>query len=558
MKLHSKLSSRILIAVVLVVCAFQAFQYFTIGNTFSEYIEDNKKDLMAREEAAARNFFQAVEGAIIGWMERGEMDEFAHVLSEQQNAQGVEEFSLFNAKGVVKFSSHKKFLDREMPQELRQLLLSDPQGFIAATNKFKFSGDGLEIYRPVILKDECLACHSDKKVGDINGVDYFRFSLDSLNKAVAHAQEAFETVSGTVLRSGILSVVGLSVILVLMVFYMVRSLVGRPLGQFVDMLRKFEENEGDLTQRVDINSNDEIGVLASLFNSFISKLEDTIRNVSRGTDSLLSSASVLEDTSNELSSSANQASSKAGEVSTASEQVSGSMHSAAVAVEEMSASIQEIAHRSLDAAREAKNATTRIQQSKDSMAELGTSSNEIGEIVEVISSIAEQTNLLALNATIEAARAGEAGKGFSVVANEVKALASETAQATSSISGKIHAMQNSTKGAIESIDELAELVAKMSDYSNAIAGAVEEQTATTNEITKSVSEASSGANSIAQNIAEVAKVAEQTSSGAGKTNTAANELAGLSESLHSLVGQFKFKAQGSEKASSDTPRRNGR
>ena len=558
MKLHSKLSSRILIAVVLVVCAFQVFQYLTISHTFTEYIEDNKTDLMAREEAAAKNFFTAVENAIIGWMARGEMEEFAHVLSEQQKAEGVDEFSLFDAKGVVRFSSHKQYLEREMPQELRQLLTTDPKRFIAETNKFKFSGNGLEIYRPIILEKDCMGCHGDKTIGDINGVNYFRFSLASLNKALEHAHEAFVTIRSTVLRSGILSVVGLSLILVLTVFLMVRRLVGLPLGQFVSMLRKFDENEGDLTQRIDINTNDEIGGLAALFNSFISKLEDTIRNVSHGTDSLLASANVLETTSNELSESATQTSSKAGEVSTASEQVSGSMHSAAVAVEEMSASIQEIAHRSLDAAREAKNATARIQQSKDSMAGLGTSSNEIGEIVEVISSIAEQTNLLALNATIEAARAGEAGKGFSVVANEVKALASETAQATNSISGKIHAMQNSTKGAIESIDELAELVNKMSDYSNAIAGAVEEQTATTNEITKSVGEASHGANSIAQNIAEVAKVAEQTSSGAGKTNTAATELGEISESLHSLVGQFKFTAQGSDKPSADTSRRNRR
>ena len=120
------------------------------------------------------------------------------------------------------------------------------------------------------------------------------------------------------------------------------------------------------------------------------------------------------------------------------------------------------------------------------MNKLGESSQEIGNVIKVITSIAQQTNLLALNATIEAARAGEAGKGFAVVANEVKELAKQTAKATEDIGRKIEAIQVDTKGAVAAIEEIGTIINQINDISNSIATAVEEQTVTTNEIGRSV------------------------------------------------------------------------
>src|SRR5439155_1469536 len=111
---------------------------------------------------------------------------------------------------------------------------------------------------------------------------------------------------------------------------------------------------------------------------------------------------------------------------------------------------------------------------RGSVAKLGESSAEIGNVIKVITSIAEQTNLLALNATIEAARAGEAGKGFAVVANEVKELAKQTAKATEDISRKIEAIQGDTKGAVEAIAKIGNIINQINDIQNTIASAVEE------------------------------------------------------------------------------------
>jgi methyl-accepting chemotaxis protein len=194
----------------------------------------------------------------------------------------------------------------------------------------------------------------------------------------------------------------------------------------------------------------------------------------------------------------------------------------------------------VEAAKVANGAVHVAETTNATITKLGESSQEIGNVIKLITSIAQQTNLLALNATIEAARAGEAGKGFAVVANEVKELAKETTKATEDISQKIAAIQGDTQGAVAAIKQISSVINQINDISNTIASAVEEQTATTNEINRNIAEAAKGSTEIAQNITGVAQAAQSTSGGATQTQSASGELSKMASELQMLVSHFKY------------------
>jgi methyl-accepting chemotaxis protein len=272
---------------------------------------------------------------------------------------------------------------------------------------------------------------------------------------------------------------------------------------------------------------------------FATKLKGAFQTVAEKARTLGSAAEELTSVSQLMGSSAGETSSQATVVSAASEQVSASVATVASSAEEMNASIREIARNATDAVRIAGTAVKVAAETTTTVDKLGESSVEIGKVIKVITSIAQQTNLLALNATIEAARAGEAGKGFAVVANEVKELARQTAGATEEISSKIEAIQTDTRGVVQAITQISEIIRQINDYQNTIASAVEEQSATTNEIARSASEASRGGNEISRNITSVSTAADQTARGAADTLESAKELSKLAADLNLVVEQFR-------------------
>ncbi len=314
------------------------------------------------------------------------------------------------------------------------------------------------------------------------------------------------------------------------------------LSDMVERFKDVAEGEGDLTKRIPITTHDEIGELAKWFNVFLDKLQDMIKSISTASHQVGGASNDVSNTSQRISANSQETSAQANVVSSIAEQVSQNLQTVATGAEEMGASIKEIAKNATEAARVATSAVKVAEATTATVAKLGESSAEIGQVVKVITAIAQQTNLLALNATIEAARAGEAGKGFAVVANEVKELAKETAKATEDISRKIEAIQTDTKAAVEAIASISGVIDQVNDFSNTIATAVEEQNATTNEMSRNVSEAARGSGEITSNIAGVAQAAESTARGATDTQNAAQLLVQMSGQLRELVEQFRVGA----------------
>jgi methyl-accepting chemotaxis protein len=358
-----------------------------------------------------------------------------------------------------------------------------------------------------------------------------------------------------------------SVIIIIAGIMIFRSIL-KPIYATTAILKDIAEGEGDLTKKITISASDETGVMAHWFNTFISKLKEIISTLASGTSVLSSSSEELSVTTNEISkyaeemeqlshtvaTSAEQSASKAKSASALSENITSSIQTVATAIEEMSVSINEVAKNCQQELHIALKADEMATSTQEVMESLGTSAHEIGTIIEVIQDIASQTNLLALNASIEAASAGDAGKGFAVVANEVKVLATKTTQATKQIHQQISEIRDKTTDAVSVITKITSIIAEINKFSQIIASAVEQQSATINEIASNISSVNRTSSEISQNIIsaatdiqdisggiqQVRTSAEKTSSGVSGIETGTTELVNLALNLKKIVNQFKI------------------
>jgi methyl-accepting chemotaxis protein len=365
---------------------------------------------------------------------------------------------------------------------------------------------------------------------------------DKLNASVTTRIDGLNSQANTVRNTSmiVLGVALLSALLLAIVLStkVTRSVV-RPLSIVVGSLRRLAE--GDLTVRADgVRTDDELGHLSAALDNTATSLQKMVGSVSQHAGAMATASTRLSDNAAEIAASAAQTSAQAGIVSGSAAQVSGNVNTVAAGSDEISVSLGEIARNTNDAVTVASDAVAEAQATNATVARLGISSQEIGEVVKTINTIAEQTNLLALNATIEAARAGEAGKGFAVVASEVKELAQETARATGDIAQRVQTIRTDTDDAVAAIGRITEIINRISDYQTVVATSVEEQTATTAEMNRNVTEAANGSGAIASNIAGVAESATITARGAARTQQEAYDMAKLSEDLHATVAAFKI------------------
>jgi methyl-accepting chemotaxis protein len=332
------------------------------------------------------------------------------------------------------------------------------------------------------------------------------------------------------------------IICVILSFYIalfVRKSITAPLNN----TKKYINDLAESRLNGNIDGIDYVGVTGQIASSVLvlqQNLRHAIKEISDNSMVISSSSEELAAVSAQLNSYAEDSSSQAHEVANTSASVSQSTQVVASSAEEFSASIREISINAMEASNVANKAVQIASNTNSQMAKLRNSSVEIGAVLGVISGIAEQTNLLALNATIEAARAGELGKGFAVVANEVKELARSTAKATNEIGNSINTIQSDAKSAIESLEEITQIINKISDISNVIAAAVEEQAATVGEISRSIFTSAAGSSAITQNIQGVADSSGKITQGSAEIQSSSVELARVSSQLRALVSRFEL------------------
>jgi methyl-accepting chemotaxis protein len=254
--------------------------------------------------------------------------------------------------------------------------------------------------------------------------------------------------------------------------------------------------------------------------------------------SLASASTELEASASTMTKTSDVTMSLSDSAASASRKVTENIQAVAAATEEITSSVNEIGRQVHESSRIADTAVSQAQQTDESIAKLSLAASRINDVVKLITEVAEQTNLLALNATIEAARAGEAGRGFAVVASEVKALATQTAKATSEISAQVSDMQSATADAVTAIREIGTTITLISEVSSAIAAAVEQQGAATMEIARNVQQSAQLSTQVASEVTEVSRGSSETSSASGQVLAAAHSLAAESDRLKNEVENF--------------------
>ena len=328
-----------------------------------------------------------------------------------------------------------------------------------------------------------------------------------------------------------------------LVFVVVAALTGALLTSYGTRIRRLTAAleavaAGEIRVTFETAGSDDVAELAVAADRTVGRLREALIVIGRSAEALNSGWRAVLDVSNQMSDTAETTAARATSAVAAAEQVSNNVHIVAAATEELAATIREVAVHAAEASLVARGASDQAISASSTVGALGESSMRVEQVVELIQSIAGQTHLLALNATIEAARAGDAGRGFTVVADEVKALAQETARATEKVSQSVHEIQVGSGDAGLAINEITITIERVSENQSAIAAAVEEQTAATNEIGRGAAEAALGSSDIAHNITLLADGARVTAYAGAQARSAAAEIADVTAELERLIVDF--------------------
>lgn len=474
----------------------------------------------------------------------GTLAQFREIHREKVLSQpGITEAKVLRSQPVIDLFGAGSNLDqaadeldqRALKGELIEVIRNTPEGRV------------LTVLRPVISETnyrgtDCTTCHVGTE-GEQLGAIRLSYSLAALDKQINMNLLKLGGVQALLFIGGLL-----------LISFVLYRIILRPLGYLRKAIQR-AESESDLTIRVHtVRSSDEIGILSKAFNKMLERFSDSLSQVASTTRSLKSSATTIATVADETVKAVNTQYAETEQMASSMEQMQASAQVArehAQRTSQASVEADKEANSSRDLTSESicsiHDLTEHLDKASNVIQALDQYSDDVGQVLEIITAIAEQTNLLALNAAIEAARAGESGRGFAVVADEVRSLANRTHDATQEVRRTIDRLQEEAKGAVtmmetaregskksvadvervgESLSHIADAVTNISQLNSQMANAAEEQQEVAGRVNAQV--------------IHIGGIAQQTSINATKSSEVSDDLVKLADHLEKLVDSFKL------------------
>ena len=525
--LQTKVLMLVLLPLLLVTVVLVCFEAYSNVKDSREALAVQRELLIEERRASVRDIVQMATTAIAPIYENAgandrEAKERAAEMLRSMRFEGENYIFVYEYDGTNIVLPHSP--ERE-GQNLRDL--QAPDGTYIVRDFIRVGQDGGGFYEypweyPGTNESEPKHSYIDRleKWGWIVGAGVYVTDVDEAMaelEAAAAADLRNTIISATLLGAALFAAIAL------LAFGFVRRIVG-PIKRTADAMGDIAQGRGDLTRRLSVESNDEVGNLAVQFNAFVSRMQDTLRDVRRSTVSVYHSAGEISRSSEELSTRTEQAAANLQETSASMEEITSTVNHSADNAQQANKLVQstaEVAHQGEEA----------MGQVENTMRDINDSATRISEIITMIDAIAFQTNILALNASVEAARAGEHGRGFAVVAQEVRTLASRSSNASKEIRALIDtSVQHTHTG--------AELVRNAGATMREIVESVSKVTDVIGEISAGAKEQSSGIGQINTAVAEMDTMTQQNAAMVEESTTAAADMRRHAEHLNELVNSF--------------------